>query len=603
VRRPLIAVVLAGTLLAGGCGIPDSSEVRPLRQGPVGSEVNPAVAPPDRPFREDTTNVKDFVTNFLTVAAGDPATAADRFKKFLSPRAATTFKQTDAIKVIHVVGEPLINPDNPEVTVKYRDVGQLKQNGQLEASTNGVEQVLALDIGDVNGESGLWVRTSPQSMLLSDTALDKFYQRQTIYFWNQEGTGLVPDLRYLPRDLPETQRPTEIIDWLTDGPQSWLGGVTKALPDGTRRIGVVPVTNQTLQLSLTAQALPQEDRAGALQRLQQQLRWSLRPMPAATLELSVDHEAHTYSDDDYLPANPAYQPTETERFAIYKGQIVRLARSARSGDPVPIIRPQDNRSIASAALAVSGNRSYAALVVNESNGRKALKVGATGTGDLATLSRASLSGTVGQPVWARSPNGTDENTHGLITIGGKLYGFPATGFTSKRRLPTPIQWSNSPPPGAITAVAVAPDAHRVALIAGGTLYLSGLSLGDGGLELGPTTPLRTELRQLTAVTWSTETSLTLAGLRRDSDRYALMDVLVDGSRQTNRQDLGSNPVTSLTSRPANPVRSAESNGTVAYTISNSGFDEQKATPLTPDDVAEKDPKPGDARPTAPFFLG
>ena len=604
-RRPLIAAVLAGVLLAGGCGIPDSTEVKPLRQGPVGGEANPGGSLPERVSREDTTNVKDFVTDFLTVAAGDQTTAANRFRQFLSPQAAATFRPLDGIKVIRLIGQPLNNPDDPKVTIKYRDVGTLRQKGVFVPATSLIQQTATFDVGEVNGGRGLYVRGGVQNILLSDTEL-RFYKRQMIYFWNQERSGLVPDVRYLPQDLPESQRPTEIIDWLTSGPQELISGVVETLPEGTKQIGVVPAaSNQTLQISLSGQALPQEDPAGALQRLQQQVRWSLRPLLPTTLALSIEHQDHKYSGSDYLPANPAYQPTEPERFAIYNGQIMRVAQSYRSGEPVPILRPQDNRGIESAALAVSGNRSYAALVVNERASKKVLKVGATGVGDAATLTQRRLTGPVGRPVWAKSPNGSDQNTHGLITMGGRLYSFPAEGFRNGGQGLTPVQWPDSVP-ASITAVAVAPDAHRVALIAGGVLYVAGLSLGDGGgLQLTSPQLIRTELRKLTAVTWSAEDMLALAGLKPDADRYAIMDVSIDGATQFyRRDDLGSNPVTSLTSQPANPARSDENVGAVAYVIGDAGYSDLKAERMTVDDLAEKIAKPVEGvLPTAPFFLG
>ncbi|MEV6633964.1 LpqB family beta-propeller domain-containing protein [Actinoplanes sp. NPDC051470] len=604
-RRPLIAVVLAGTLLAGGCGIPDNTVVRPINPDPVGGEVNTTPQAPGRVLRSDTTNIKEFATNFLLAAAGDQGTAADRVKQFLSPDVAATFRpQPDGIKVIRLVGEPQNNPDDPNVTIPYREVGMLRAKGVLEPTTNPETEQLKLEIGEVNGLDGLYVRKPVTYVFLDVDALDNYYQKQTIYFWNQEHSGLVPDTRYLPRDLPATQRPNQIIDWLTSGPQGWLGSVVEPLPEGTKAIGNVPaISNSTLQINLSGQVLPEKDSAGALQRLQQQLRWSMRPLPN-TLALSIEHEDHTYTGDDYLPANPAYQTEGPERFAIYNKQIVRLAHSERPGQAVPIVRPQDNKNVLSAALAMSGSRSYAALVVDEGNRKQSLKVGAAGAGEAVTLTRKRLpaGADVGHPVWAVSPIGADPGTNGLITMNGGLYSFPAEGFGSADAGLTAVQWPGGAP-GAITAVAVAPDSHRVALVAGGALYLSGLSFGDGGLQLTSPHVIRTELQDLTAVTWSNEESLALAGLERGTDRrYATMEVSIDGAFQSYRQDsLSSIPVTNMTSRPASPTR--DDSGAVAYLIGDAAYDEQKAQKMTVGDLAVKVDNPTKGIvPTAPFFL-
>ncbi|MFG1608662.1 LpqB family beta-propeller domain-containing protein [Actinoplanes sp. NPDC049265] len=525
-------------------------------------------------------------------------------KQFLSPDAGANFKPSpDGIRVIRPVGEPQNNPDDPVVTIKFREVGLLKQDGVLEPSDNPAVQTLALKIGEVGGQNGLFLLTPLPGVLISDQALGRYYKRQPIYFWDEDHTGLVPDVRYLPLDLPEAQRPRQILDWLTNGPrQDWLAGVVEPLPQGTKPIGNVPaINNQTLQISLSGQALPDKDAAAALQRLQQQLRWSLRPLPN-TLALNVEHQDYTFSGDDYLTANPAYQPEEAQRFALYNKQIVRLAQSYRSGDPVPIIRSQDNRNIRSAALATAGSRSYAALVVEEPGGRLALKVGATGAGDTVTLTRKRLSGTIGRPVWATSPIGADPGTYGLIPINGALYSFPADGFRTRERGLTVVDWPGGAP-GGITSVAVAPDARRVALIAGGALYLAGLDTGDGGLKLVSPHVVRAELESLTTVTWSTEDSLALAGLKPGSQRYAIMEVTIDGAAQNFRQDdFSSTAVTDLTSRPANPARSDDS-GAVAYMVGGSAYDDQRTGKITVKDLAQTvtDPPPNIV-PTAPFFL-
>ncbi|HEU4346285.1 MAG TPA: LpqB family beta-propeller domain-containing protein [Actinoplanes sp.] len=595
-RRMLILGVL-GALLLGGCGIPNNTEVVRLRPGPStgvssGDDVSPA-----RITRADTTDKAKFVENYLQAAAGDYAGAAERVKEFLSPDAAVNFKAAGDIKVVRKVEDPLVEPGSPEVSIKVREVGTLSQRGILESSDDG-EIRLQFTLRSIQGRQGLFVTKAPAGLLLSDVALDRFYAQRTIYFWNQDNTGLVPDLRYMPLSVPPEQQPTVIIDWLTGGPSAWLAGVVDALPEGTKLIGNVPaVSNDTLQINLSDQAVPPDD-PSAPDRLQKQLRWSLLPGLPGTLELAVEHQQpRRYVGTDFLAHNPAYRVVDgPERFVVYNGQVHRLAGSSRADQPVPVIAPAANRNIRMAALATSGDRSYAALVVNESGGRPALRVGAAGAGEQATLRRIGLSGAVGRPVWAKSPVGADAGTSGLVPIGGRLWSFSADGGSIRQ-----VEWPNSP--GAITAVAVAPDAHRVALLAGGRLYVAALSSSENGAQLSGPHAVPTVLRDLTAVDWGSESTLVVAGISPENNRVAMMDVSIDGATQTNRlADLGSKPVTYLATQPANPARE-EAAVAVAYVVDGAAYDEANPDRLDAGDLAKPlaDP-PAGVLPGAPFFL-
>ena len=595
-KRRLIALTAVAGLVLGGCGIPDETAVVPLGPGPsTGVSSGSELAPP-RSSRTDTTDKAQFVENYLAAAAGDFAGAADRVEQFLSPDAAATFKAPPEIKVVRPVEDPLVEPGSGVVKLKVREVGTLRQKGYIETSPDDREIQYQFELREIEGKSGWFVEKAPPALLLSDEALDQFYARRTIYFWNAEHTGLVPDLRYMPLSVPPEQQPTVIVDWLISGPAPWLAGVVDPLPEGTKQIGNVPaVSNNTLQVNLSGQAVPAEE-PGALDRLQKQLRWSLRPNLPGTLELSVEHQAQKYVGDDFLPENAAYRPVaDPERFVIYGGVVRRLARSNLAGQAVPLIAPAANRSVRMAAFATTGDRSYAALVVSEPNGRQVLRAGAARTGEHASLRRIPLPAPIGRPVWATSPGGTDAGTVGLVTASGRLYSFNANGSGLSL-----VEWPSGP--GNITAVAVAPDAHRVALLAGGRLYLAALSGSEDGTQLSAPHVVRTVLRDLTAVAWGSESLLVVAGVRPDSQRVAMMDVSIDGAGQTDRlADLGSNPVTYLSTVTADPSREATPPA-VAYVLGGAAYDELNPDRLEASDLADPPPNPPPGvLPSAPFF--
>lgn len=594
-RAPWVVALTAGLVL-GGCGIPDETEVVPMNRAPATGVASGDDTTPARNSRADTTDPAQFAKNFLEAAAGDYANATERVKQFMTPGAADAFKPQADIRVIRLIEEPLVNPGQP-VVVKARDIGPLSARGILTPATEDRQIDIKLNLEQVEGQQGLFVsKMSPSGLLLTDTALSRFYSPRPIYFWNQDLSGLVPDMRYMPASVPAEQQPTDIVDWLIDGPSPLLNGAVKPLPDGTQRIGNVPaIADDTLQISLSGPAM---DDPSSLDQLQKQLRWSLRPDPSVTLRLTIENQVEKdYSGTDYLSSNPAYRTVaEPERFVIYNGRIARLNRSYNPSLPVPIIKPDDNRNVRMAALSTAGGRSYAALVVNERRGRTALKAGTAGSGEQATLQRTLLPSPVSRPVWATSLLGTDTGSFGLIAAGGDLWSFEADGSGLRK-----VEWPARP--GPVTAVAVAPDARRVALLAGGELWVAAMTVGDG-VQLSPPRVVNTVLKELTAVDWSSEGFLVVAGVRTDSGRVAVMEVSIDGSAHSFRlDDLGSNKVTYLTAVPANPGRGEETSSAVAYVQGANAYDEVNPDRIEVSDLAEPvENPPKDVLPGAPFFL-
>ncbi|MCA2215563.1 LpqB family beta-propeller domain-containing protein [Jidongwangia harbinensis] len=597
VRSWLIAAA-ATALLAGGCGIPDNSDVLAVAPGPSIGTSPGGDNSPTRNNREDTTDRAQFLKFYLSAAAGDPDGAVGRVKQFLSPAAAETFKAAVDVRVIRLAEEPLINPGSDQISFKAQQVGVLDANGILTPSGDATVTNYTITVqSSVGGSPGLFVTKPPPGLLISDEALTQFYRPRTVYFWNTEHTSLVPDLRYLPASVPATQQPTEIIRWLANGPSPLIRDAVDTLPQGTTVVGNVPAaSNDKLQIALTGQAVPPEDPA-ALDRLRRQLMWSLRPNLPKVLELTVGHnDPVEYDSNDYLSSNAAYRlADEPERFVVYQGQIRRLARSAYAQEAVPLLRPEANRNVRSAAFSSTNTRTYAAVVVAEGSGTS-LRVASARTGELADLRRVTLRGQIGPPVWVVTPDQPEGTGTGLVVAGNQLYSFTTNGGAARR-----LTWPEGG--GRITAVAVAPDGHRVAAIVDGRLYLAALVTAGDGWELGTPQLLRTPMRTHTAVDWSSEGWLAIGGIREQNNRVAIMDVSIDGAQRSERlNDLGSVTVSYLTAYPAAPD-SAHSDS-VVYVASGAAYEALvDPTPIGPADLADPvaDP-PAGAAPTAPLFL-
>ncbi|GIM95653.1 LpqB family beta-propeller domain-containing protein [Paractinoplanes toevensis] len=601
--RRYLVVALVGVLLAGGCGIPDDTDVTVIGDGPsAGFGGGDDSTPSEPPARDSASDAVQLVTNYLMAAAGDPEGATNRVKAFIADDAKAGFQAGPDVRVIRLADKVLFTPGDPEVVVSAQQVGTLKSNGVLEPSPDPSPAVTdyKFQVGPVPGKGGLFILAAPRVLLLTDTALNDYYLRHTIYFWNNDNTGLVPDLRYMPRSLPSVQQPTTILSWLVNGPASWLGDTVHPLPSGTAAPDNVPAAaNETLQVTLSAQAVPAGDEK-ALDRLRRQLQWSLRDLIPRDLELKIGNQDPVrYSSIDYQDSNVASRLADRpERFVIYNGTIRRLTDSAQPTEPVPVIKAPDNKGFSAAAMSASATHTFLAVVTGTGKNRK-LRVAVARTGEQSDLlDIGGISGDLGRPVWAVTPDNNPGGAIGLITLGGKLYSFGSGGSKASA-----VEWQGDP--GAITAISVAPDGYRVALVAGGRLYRTVLDTGGDTLTMSaPEQLLPPNFSSVAAVAWSSETYLAVAGTRSDG-RSAVIDVTVDGALTYPRlTDIGKETVTVLTAYPANPLSPEESSDSESYETDGDAWDVLgEPVRITVADLAGPTVSPqAGAVPSAPFFL-
>ncbi|HWS31772.1 MAG TPA: LpqB family beta-propeller domain-containing protein [Actinoplanes sp.] len=602
-HRTLAGVVVA-VMLLGGCGIPDESQVTEVGAGPSTGTSTGDGSSRARVTRDSTSDRRLFVTNYLRAAAGDYDGALERVKQFMSAAARADFNAPTAPRVIRLTDEPLVNQDR--VTVNYELIGTLGKNGLLEPATEATEGQYEITLGEVTGD-GLYVTSAPPFLLLSTTALDDFYEERTIYFWNTEHTALVPDVRYLLGDVPSEQEPTIILNWLLGGPALWLQDAVEPLPDGTKLQGNVPaIRNDQMEIALSAQAVPTKDAEEALDRLRRQLQWSLRGMLPQFLDLKIGHqEARRYSGIDYLSSNPANRlVTNPERFVIFDRTIRRLAErriddpDRGSVDGVPGLATADNKDVSRAALSTAGPLMYAALVTGTGKTERLRVGGAQAVETIALRQVTGLPSGIGHPVWAITPEDRVDSAVGLVIAGGKLWRFRGQGGPAQQ-----VSWPGEA--GPITAISVAPDGHRAALVVGGRLYRAVLTISGDGLALTGMQQLDPPLKTVTAVDFSGEGWLTVAGERNDNGRVTITDVSIDGALQSPvLADIGREPVLYVTSYPANPSLSRRNGTSVLYSTRDYAWEALSTNvQITEADLAGPAGQPREGvEPTAPLFL-
>ncbi|MGK5738484.1 LpqB family beta-propeller domain-containing protein [Micromonospora sp. URMC 103] len=600
-RNRLVAGALCGTLaVAGftGCGIPERSEVRVDGRRQPATESGAVNAwrkePPPRSM--SGTDPEEFVRNFLSAAAGEPDRAYYRVKQFIAQEDDHRLQEKQGseveLTVVRLVDKPVITPDidSTRVTIAVQQVGVLRTDGKLAppVSTDtryefGLRS--ASPAGSVDDGAGFYVIDPPNVLLLSDVALRDYYESQTIYFWNSERTRLVPDLRYLPLTVPNERRLNEVVKWLVGGPSDWLRPGVVGLPDRTELINNATGGNGRWEVNLDMSG---DDRTRADQLLTQ-IAWSL-PEFDGQLELKVRNNSVLTEDlGERRSARALYQGLDAPvRYCVYEGSIHPLGIAGESPGAVPL-DPGANRNVVSAGFTRADKQVFAALVT-ASAGRQRLSVG-TGPAPVTTFTKGPEHTAIGRPVWLRATD--PHQPQGLVVADGRLYRFDQNARMSQIVL--------NLPPGSVTAVAASLDGRRIALIAGGALYVAALNLDGGTVAVGPPRRVATSLTSLSAVDWGDEERLIVAGA---AGRPAIYEISVDGALQTPLKDDTGARVTHLTAFPTNPATKLPS-GAFMYEANNVSYRSSPVERIQREQVLDVTPPPTGVRPgspSAPFFL-
>lgn len=601
-RRPtLLGALGVVVLLSAGCGIPAASDVRVDGKGEAATKAGrvdgPGSEPPTRTASGSLNEV--FVRNFLSAAAGEPDRAYERVKAFIAPEDKPSLQDKKGSEVaLNVVrlreAVYTLNSDSTTtVKITVQQIGVLRANGILAPPVATETQYefglrsAAFDSGVNDERAGLYVLDPPNVLLLSDEALKRYYQDESIYFWSSDRTRLVPDQRYRPLAVPDERRVNEVVKWLVGGPSDWLRPGVVGLPDGTELINNATGANGRWEVNLDMSG----DDQNGIDQLITQLAWSLGDRPGE-LELKVRNNSQPVQDlDERRTSKPLYpNAVSPQRFGVYEGAIHPLDFGSELSGAVPLA-PEANRTIVSADLALAKEqRVLAAMVVTgSSKSRYRLAVG-TGTEPISVISRSSTEySSISRPVWLRTVD--SRPGRGLVVADGQLYRFDEAA----RMYPVPL---NLPE---VTAVAAALDGQRVALIAGGRLYVAAVNPDGGGVSIGPPRQLVTSLTGLTAVDWGREDRLVVAG---SAGQPAIYEISVDGALETPlRTDVGAK-VNHLTAYPTNRNVRVPS-GAYMFEANGVAYRSSPFERIEHDRVRDIPPTPAGVRvsnPSAPFFL-
>ncbi len=530
------AAVLAGALLSlsglmmAGCGVPSSGPPVVLSTVPVnGSDDDPQGTRDQPPAPSSATDPRDLVSLFFTAAGADttPDQLRQNVSQFFTPGSRRNWRPDPAgMTVVRIAGYTVQDQKDGGGSTATPNVGtggniqasaSVQVVGQIVGILNSVGAVAPLPVGRSDRfdltlhlvkVDKVWLITDPPAQtLLSTDAVSNEFDATTVYFANPEHSALVPDLRYVPHSMRPEKRRTVLVDWLLDGPSGWLGqAAVSEIPGNTKRRGNVVGTHNVVVVNLTSDAGDAKNPA----LMAAQLAWTLRPLMnkmqirIEDRPLKVPGRSGTiYNWNDWRNFDVATLGAGSGGYYIAGGRFV----AARSSDKLPgvLADPAADRvdsKVLRAGLSVDASR--AAVVRTGAKGRPELWLGRTVGQSVPRVSysraRIGTVASIGRPSFLAG-TGTV-----LVPVDGELVAVSSSGT---RSAPDFLENRVS---RQVTAVSVAPDGCRIALVAGGRLYVAPLlDSGDGRLTIGRARRLAASFTEISGVAWTEESRVVFGG--------------------------------------------------------------------------------------------
>lgn len=574
--RAVLAVVAAVLPLAACSGLPTSGTPQVVRKV---ADQSIAAAPqgPD-PGQQPEQIVREFIH---AAAMTEYDTAGESFvvaREFLTPAAQKSWHADSSSTPIIVLSDVFAatpDPDNPAaVTISGRQVGAVAADRSYRPVDSAEFQfTVHLSLSD-----GQWrISEPPPDVLITRGDFSTALRQRVVYFLDSSGRVVVPDIRYIPNSNSPDLSANRLMDLLLRGPSKQLAGAARTqLGRGAElqsnvhidSAGIAHVDLAGVDVSTPA----------ARQALAAQVVWTLDPdvqQIAITVNglplnatgaaggsttptpTAADNPGNVYSLATGTVANfnpdavPGSAQAVSDAYYVDNGAILRLS------DSTPMWGSVGTGSVHVVSAALSAASGAMAAVVRDTDGGQQLLVGrpfdhqpAVTVLKAASLTKPSFT-RWGYAAWTVQNGATQPEVYQVTITSG-----------------TPT-WSRVAAPGLadlgpVTALALSPDGVRVAVVAGGALYLGivsavpnaagesadqassasdapGSTAADRGLQITGLAVLRTDLTDVGPVTWEDSTTLLVGAKITGSTYRTVFEVSVDGQTEdaiTTSQNFG-----------------------------------------------------------------
>jgi hypothetical protein len=489
-RAAALGLLLAATV-TGCVSIPSGGAVQSytVTQGPGGqSQPYPQIFPQ---APQDNWTPDQVVFGFLTASASG-GNGQQIVREYLAPGAhwthtwnATVYKTGPIITATTMVPKGRGKPASTVVTIGGKVQASVTVAGPGAGNyllpSASAPQLAPFKFTLIKVGPAWRIEQAPDELLLTSDMFNNEYQQRNLYFFDKSTSQyLVPDPVYVPlQDTPADLMGTLVND-LIKQPPDWLsGGTWTAFPPGTTAIGGITLAGGTATVNLVGSQIAAAADAKAsssammLEQISAQLLWTLigsgQGGPVVqSVELLVNGKPWSPLNTQenpvqHLPDLPAqFSPQPYAQRGVFSyldkaGNV--LTQNGPQGKPsAPIARLGNGFSQAQwqPQIAVSPNPKYPYLAVLRSDG---------------TLFTETIGGKLvkrqgtGYTSMSWDPNGNLWATAGDQIV--MLRGNAGPGQAEAEPVPVSVVNSNgSSNPGPYSAIRVAPDGVRVAIIVG-----------------------------------------------------------------------------------------------------------------------------------------
>ena len=535
-RRTVLAAGL-GVLVTGCTAVPGSGPVHEVTDVSDPTQAVVVIKP------QSGAQPDQIVQGFIIasgVRATDESGAAQltSARQFLTPAAQKSWQLNGG--PVMVLADFAVEPDPrriEQVTITGSVFGQLNADRVFTAGGGSYQRTV--NLREVDGQ---WrISDPPDELLIRQGDFGTAYQRRELYFLDPTGTVLVPDLRYLPFG-PEEAMNTRVMELLLAGPKGVLETVAQnRLDKAALRSAPAAGDGGVTKVDLTGL---KPANAAARLAIAAQIVYSLNLRPdqvAIAIEgVALDDKRPVYTrsmfssfDPDTTPgtqalsSNPWYVTSEG-RIASLVGpgqmmwgrlgdgelRVISAAQSKASGVVAAITRTEDGKAELMIGRPLDYREPAPALKADTLSPPSINR-----TGDQVWVVQNGA--TANPEVYQVSISSTDDTNPSRARIGAKAL----TGL------------------GPVTDLELSPDGVRVAVVAGGRLYLGAVapaeqdsapvgspSTGEGRVAATILNlhELREDLQDVGAVAF--QGSMELAVASRDGQlTRTVRQVTIDGS--------------------------------------------------------------------------
>lgn len=554
-RRPgligLIGLIVA-TLLAGCTAIPGSSAAVDVTR--IADQVEPVV--PDAPT--PGAGPDQIVRGFIAASArpdSDGGTGASfaAARQYLAPDAQARWQPSlQPVTILDDNYRTEVDQVTPgTVNVVGNSPGELDSSRAFHSSGVGYTRPIRL----VKVDDEWRISDPPPELLLTASDFPTAYRQRVLYFLDRSGTLVVPDVRHIVIGQTTANRASRLLAMLLDGPAPTLhGAVTSSFtsrsalrsnpsvdPDGILQIDFTGVDVSTIE---------------ARRALAAQVVWTLSPT-TPRISISVDgvlldpaQPVYTINsvssfDPDRLPGTGQ---VASDPFYVGPGGAIT---GLLDGEPIAGPLGTGAPTVLSASSSAT-NRVIAAVAVDPGGGQQLLL---TSPEQADRADPALKADTLTPPSLTRSGDEAWVVQNGATKP--EVYRVSTSGSPSRERVPADELAGK----GRVTALALSPDGVRVAIVAGGQLYLGVLKpapvegastpatiapnaaaldepAGQTALSITGLTVLRTDLRDVGPIAFASSLDLVVAAATTPDGFRGLWDISIDGYESRRVSDNG-----------------------------------------------------------------